>query len=58
MRKGAPRGSEWSKSSRFGQHLLLAVCKPAKISKQTIHKDAQNHFGQLVEKGQNYGKNS
>jgi hypothetical protein len=48
--EGAPGGPGWSKSSKFGQHLLLAVHKPAKISKQTTHKDAQNHFGQLVEK--------
>ena len=39
MRKCALRGPEWSKSSKFGQHLLLAVRKPAKISKQITHKD-------------------
>jgi hypothetical protein len=48
-------GPEWSKSSKFGQHLLLAVRKPAKVRKHTTHKDAQNRFGQLVEKGQNCG---
>jgi hypothetical protein len=34
----------------------LTVHKPEKINKQTTHKDAQNHFGQLAEKGQNCGK--
>jgi hypothetical protein len=54
-RKGALRGPEWSKSSKFG-HLLLVVHLSCKNNKQTTHKDAQNHFGQLAERSQTVAK--
>jgi hypothetical protein len=55
--RDAPEGPRCFESVKVWQSLPLVIQKHEKISNQTIPKDAQKHFLQLMDKVKSYSKN-